>query len=247
MVSSIIPGATGAATLGVDPRYTRSAPQTPQREENAPAGGDRVEIGASSWLAARESVRDGLSKIQDAVSVGRAAQTHLTRLRDAAAEGDGVGFEAALGELVALIDDAVARGGGLLAGGDLAVQAEPGAAPVLVRGVDLRLKEEPSADEAIAVRRGAQLSDGAPQLVADAQKSLDTLQAALERLSEAVRALEAHQGFLGAVEGASAVRQDLDADTARLLALQVRQGLDAANGASIANVEPQAVLSLFRA
>ena len=33
---------------------------------------------------------------------------------------------------------------------------------------------------------------------------------------------------------------------ARLLALQVRQGLESA-GAPIANVEPQAVLSLFRA
>ncbi|MEJ0059510.1 MAG: hypothetical protein WDM79_08050 [Terricaulis sp.] len=75
------------------------------------------------------------------------------------------------------------------------------------------------------------------------------MQQGLERLSEALRALEAHQGFLGAAQGAANanVRTDLDADAARLLALQVRQGLDAAGGAAIANVEPQAVLALFRA
>ena len=38
-----------------------------------------------------------------------------------------------------------------------------------------------------------------------------------------------------------------DADSARLMALQVRQGLESVGTAAIANVEPQAVLSLFRA
>jgi hypothetical protein len=61
-----------------------------------------------------------------------------------------------------------------------------------------------------------------------------------------MRSLEAHQGFLGAAEAAS-VRSDLDADSARLMALQVRQGLESANNLAIANTEPQAVLSLFRA
>jgi len=79
------------------------------------------------------------------------------------------------------------------------------------------------------------------------QRSLEKLQEEMSRLLEQVRALEAHQGFLGAAESAAAVRGDLNADTARLLALQVRQGLQAAGAPSIANVEPQAVLSLFRA
>jgi hypothetical protein len=86
--------------------------------------------------------------------------------------------------------------------------------------------------------------EGLPTAV---QKSLEKLQEAMTRLLDAMRALEAHQGFLGAAEGAANVRSDLDADSARLLALQVRQGLEAAGSASIANVEPQAVLSLFRA
>jgi hypothetical protein len=43
------------------------------------------------------------------------------------------------------------------------------------------------------------------------------------------------------------VRHDLDADGARLLALQVRQGLEGVGSAPIANADPQSVLSLFRA
>jgi hypothetical protein len=43
------------------------------------------------------------------------------------------------------------------------------------------------------------------------------------------------------------VRRDLDTDAARLLALQVRQGLEKTGASPIANVEPQAVLTLFRA
>jgi hypothetical protein len=65
------------------------------------------------------------------------------------------------------------------------------------------------------------------------------------RLVDSARSLEAHQGFLAAAEAGA--RGDFDADGARLLALQIRQGLDAAGGAPIANAEPQAVLSLFRA
>jgi hypothetical protein len=72
---------------------------------------------------------------------------------------------------------------------------------------------------------------------------------AMSRLLDAAYSLEAHQGFLSAAAGATAsVRHDLDADGARLLALQARQGLQALSGATpIANAEPQAVLSLFRA
>ena len=78
-----------------------------------------------------------------------------------------------------------------------------------------------------------------------AQKSMENLQAAMGRLVDSARALEAHQGFLSAAEAGA--RGDFDADGARLLALQVRQGLEAAGAVSIANAEPQAVLSLFRA
>lgn len=230
MVSSIIPGATGATALGVDPRFARSpAPQPQTRPESQPTG-DRVEIGAAGWRAARESVNEGLAQLREALAVGRAAQTQLIRVRDAAASGDADAFANAASELARLIEEAAAKGLRALTGKDVSVQAEPGAAPVLVAGIDL------------AELAPGDLDEGAN---AAALRSLDALQTALDRFAEAVRALEAHQGFLGAVEGAANVRTDLDADSARLLALQVRQGLDAA-GAPIANVEPQAVLGLFR-
>jgi hypothetical protein len=74
---------------------------------------------------------------------------------------------------------------------------------------------------------------------------MENLQEAMGRLVDSARSLEAHQGFLGAAEAGA--RGDFDADGARLLALQIRQGLEAAGGMNIANAEPQAVLSLFRA
>jgi hypothetical protein len=81
------------------------------------------------------------------------------------------------------------------------------------------------------------------------QRSLEALQEAMGKLLDSARGLEAHQGFLGAVEGALAgnVRDDLNTESARLLALQVRQGLEGMGAEPIINAEPQAVLALFRA
>jgi hypothetical protein len=98
----------------------------------------------------------------------------------------------------------------------------------------------------LSLSSDAQLSD--PAFQSQVQSSLDAVQSMMTRYSDAARGLQAHQGFLGAVNDANAsVRTDLDADGARLMALQVRQGLEAAGAGAIANVEPQAVLSLFRA
>jgi hypothetical protein len=154
-------------------------------------------------------------------------------------------LDAALKGFAERLDAAIARGSKLAAGEDVTVQAEPGTAPVVIGGVDLRLKAEPSADDVMAVSAEARADD--PSLAQAAQRSLEHLQDAMTRLLDSVRALEAHQGFLGAVENAAGVRRDIDTDGARLLALQVRQGLEAEGAPSIANVEPQAVLTLFRA
>jgi hypothetical protein len=147
---------------------------------------------------------------------------------------------------MARVQDAVAQGARLVTGESVQVQAEPGGAPVAIEGVDLRLKDAPQDEDVFAISKNASVSDvDLPQAL---QRSLDALQSAMAQLMDAARALEAHQGFLGAAEGAAAgVRTDLDAEGARLLALQVRQGLQAMGAAPIANVEPQAVLSLFRA
>jgi hypothetical protein len=125
----------------------------------------------------------------------------------------------------------------VLAGQDVGVQAEPGAPETTIAGVDLRL-----GGDTLLAPADANADEATLQA---AQKSMENLQEAMGRLVDSARALEAHQGFLGAAEAGA--RGDFDADGARLLALQVRQGLEAAGGVSIANAEPQAVLSLFRA
>jgi hypothetical protein len=68
-----------------------------------------------------------------------------------------------------------------------------------------------------------------------------------ERLERAAQRLQAHDGFLALAESGapSSVCADLDADAARLLALKVRQDLNAAGGV-IANARPDSLLELFR-
>ncbi|GAN00264.1 flagellin protein FlaA [alpha proteobacterium U9-1i] len=245
MVSSILPGATGANALGVDTRFTRTTPL--KRDDAAPAQtGDRVEISAASWSSSRESVRAGLEQVHLALAIGHDAQGMLLKVQELARNGGSQEeLDALLQGFSQRLQAAIDQGAKLVAGEDVNVDAEPGGSPVTVAGADLRLKAEPGWSDVIAVPAEAD-ADSPAALARAAQKSLDTLQGAMERLLEAARALEAHQGFLGAVESAVGVRTDLDAEAARLTALQVRQGLQASNVA-IANTEPQAVLTLFRA
>lgn len=246
MVSSIVQGTTGAGALGVDPRYTQRPAQTPVDQRESSSSSDRVELSAASLASARDSVREGIAQVQEALALGHEAMSLLLKTQ-AAARG-----ELSQNELDMLLtaysdrlDAALARGARLVAGQELTVQAEPGAAPVVIPGADLRLKAEAGGGDVMAVAANARADD--PALAQAAQRSLERLQDAMGRLIESMRALEAHQGFLGAVESAAGVRRDIDTDGARLLALQVRQGLEAAGASAIANVEPQAVLTLFRA
>ena len=245
MVSSIVPGATSAAALGVDTRYTRAQHSAAEQRET-PANADRVELSAASLAAARESVREGVAALQEALALGREAMSMLLKAQGVArGAGSQADLDAALKEFTERLESAVARGSRLAVGEDVAVHAEPGAPPVVLDGVDLRLKSAPGPDDVITVSAKARADDEA--LAEEAQRSLDRLQEAMSALLDSTRALEAHQGFLGAVESAVGVRRDLDTDGARLLALQVRQGLETAGAPAIANVEPQAVLTLFRA
>jgi hypothetical protein len=239
MVTSIVPGAAGAGALGVDTRYARSVPE---RRESAPqsANSDRVELSGAALAGARESVRAGIAQVQEALALGHEAMAMLLKVQAVArGEGSQADLDAALSGFAQRLEAAVARGPHLASGDQLAVSAEPGSAPVVIEGVDLSL-----GGDVVSVPADARADD--PALAQGAQRSLEKLQDAMARLLDSVRALEAHQGFLGAVEKAAGVRSDLDADGARLLALQVRQGLESA-GSSIANVEPQAVLTLFKA
>lgn len=234
MVSSIVPGATSANALGVDTRFSRAA--QPQRREDA-VQGDQVELSAAAISSARESVRAGMAQVHEALAAGHDAQAMLVKLQSLAKSGDQDALTDALKSFSERVEAAINRGASVLSGEDVTVQAEPGGAPVTIPGVDLRLD-----GGVILVSADAQANASLGQA---AQKSLENLQEAMGRLVDSARALEAHQGFLAAAEAGA--RGDFDADGARLLALQVRQGLEAVGGVAIANAEPQAVLSLFRA
>lgn len=245
MVSSIVPGASNASTLQIEPRASRANTSSAGAAQNQAEAADRVELSAASLAAVRESVRAAGADLRLTLAVGQEAQAFLVNVQ-ALARGGGsqADLDAALEAFARRVDAAAADGARLLVGEDALVQAEPGAAPLVIEGADLRLKAQPGFSDIIAVPADARIDD--PKLAAAAQRSLDNLQEALTRLSDAARALDAHQGFLGAAaEVAGKVRADLDSDGARLLALQVRQGLEAARGA-IANAEPQAVLALFK-
>ncbi|MGD9981338.1 MAG: hypothetical protein AB7H66_17050 [Hyphomonadaceae bacterium] len=239
MVSSIVPGATGANTLGVDTRYARTG--QPQRRDE-PANADKVELSAAALGAARESVRAGVAQVHEALAAGHDAQAMLVKVQSLAMSGDQAGLTQTLTAFGSRVNAAIDRGAAVLTGQDIVVQAEPGAPGVTIPGVDLRLKSNPTLADMITVSADAKADDAA--LAQAAQRSMELLQQAMGRLVESARSLEAHQGFLGAAEAGA--RGDFDADGARLLALQVRQGLEAVGGAPIANAEPQAVLSLFR-
>lgn len=244
MVSSIVPGATGnVGTLGVEPRLTRTPGQL-QLANSETAKTDRVDVGgAAAWASARESVRAGLSQVHQALAVGHEAQSMLAQAQGLARSGGSQEDLAALMRNYAeRLDSILGQGGGVAAGDDIAVHAEPGAAPVVVQGADMRLKQTPGEADVLALSSQAQITDA--DLNQMLQRSFEKLQAAMDKLFASARALEAHQGFLGAAEAANAANANLDADGARLIALQVSQGL--AGGGAIANVEPQAVLSLFK-
>lgn len=246
MVTSINPGTAGANALGVDQRFSRPLTTQTAREGSASVG-DRVEL--SNLSSSSDSVRSGLSQIHQALAVGHDAQAMLLQVQ-AIARGEGgpdaaAQLKAALDSFSQRVQSAISGGATVVAGNDVSVQAEPSAPPVTIQGVDLTLKSDPGADDLMQVSSDASPTD-LTKLGQDAQKSLEALQIAMGRLLDAARTLEAHQGFISAAQGAGGVRHDLDTDGARLMALQVRQGLDAATGSSIANVEPQSVLALFR-
>ncbi len=243
MVSSIVPGASaGAKPLGVDPRLAQSPSQGGMISEDRGAGQDRVEISGPGALAAsRDSVTYGLAQVQQALSVARDAQTMLLKVQSVVGDAN-----ASQSDLSAALDDyasnfsAAAQGNRLVKGQDISVNADPTSPPLTIAGADLAL-----GGDVIGLSSGASVGDSA--LSATAQASLDRLQGVMENLGDASSALQAHQGFLGVAQNAISGVTDLNADSARLLALQVRQGLEATNGRAIANVEPQAVLALFRA
>lgn len=173
---------------------------------------------AAGWRAARASIGAGLAALDTALAAGREAADALSRLSNGADDESSA-------RLAALLEDAVLAGNALLKGGALRVSLEPGAPPIEIEGIDLA-----------ALVRG----DDPAEAAAHVQEGLERWRAAAQRLS-------AHDGFLAAIEQSVSahVRTDLNADGARLLALQVRQDLSL-SGAALSSGGAESVLGLFR-
>jgi flagellin len=218
---------------------------------------DRIDTAyRGDTTGSQTALDDATAKLDLALAAGRQAAGLLTQLRDAARSAIGgsdadkvsanANFTALLQRYGDVVNNAIDGGAGLLSGQSLTVALDPEAAPLTVQGYDLRLKSQPGAEDVLKLSAQTDLSD--PAAVArDADASLARLDTALGRLSGASQRLGSHASFLSALDNAVAddVTPDLDAEGARLTALQVRQTLTGFN-AAIANSAPSNLLTLFR-
>lgn len=213
-------------------------------------------------FSARADLADARGALDLALGVGRQVRIALTDLRDLALRAADPGvpdaarqsldgpFRTAVQSLAQRIEREIAGGATLLAGQALEVRADPDSdAAVDIAGVDLRLKETPADSDIVSLARGASIAtpEGAAAAAKAATASLTRLDGQLRRLEGDGARLGQHDAVLGALDAALAqnVKPDLDADAARLLALQVRQ--DLSQGSSpIANARPSSLLAYFR-
>jgi flagellin len=213
----------------------------------------------SPGLSGLLAVQDGLNRAASIADVGlNAGQTiagllNLLRAKVTAAQG-GEGDPATLNgdyqELLATIDQ-------------LAKSAAFQGVTVLdgKSSDDLTFKTDPSGDSTLSLTpqdftvggpvlslAGTDLSGSSDDL-ADLLSQVDAaggrLSAQLSQMSAQSDQIQGHLGVLSQLAGASG-QPDLDADSARLMALQVQQAL-AGQSQAVANQGPQALLSLFRA
>ena len=190
----------------------------------------------------------GASLADAAVASGSIIEGLLAQMRDAAVSasdpsvgGDAraalnAGFQSGLSQIQAAISAAGVDGANLIDGSASGGQAADG-----LSGFDLT-----PGGPLIGLSAGASLSDPA-----SAASLADQLQTALGNVGQAVGALtdqsDALQGgFISAMQATSpGFDPGLDADGARLAALQIQQQLSAGGGA-IGNQNASAILSLFR-
>jgi flagellin-like hook-associated protein FlgL len=251
MVSAVTPGPSALGPNAVAPNAGAADPRA--REKAGAAGAPPAASPADTiaqpahWRAARESVRQALADLDLSLAAGREAAELVARISDAARAQDKAGVRDLLASLDDLVEGAIKAGAAALSGAAVRAQIAPEAPAFEVEGFDLRLKHETGAGVRLTRASNAATPEHAAAAFAAAQETLARLEAALARLSAAAARLQAHEGFLAALEtGVSAqLKNDIDADAARLLALNVRQGLSESD-AAIANAQSDSVLALFR-
>ncbi len=231
------------------------APLVPQPGLSSLGQGARVRAGetgdashplndsvADTWRGARDAARSGLASLSLSAAAGRQAGALLDEIAAAAQEGRTQDVQSLVERLRVGVQSAIGGGASLLAGQSLRLDLNGEAGAFQVEGADLRFAPPPEA--ALATDEGAQAVGAAASQAAREARGFAA------QWDEAVRKLSAHEGVLAAATqvGQGAGVRDLDAEGARLLALQVRQSLsEAGAGMAIANGDPRALLALFKA
>lgn len=222
----------GLATLGLTP----SARHRPEGEERAGAASASADLEAQTWRGPRDAARTGQSALALSAAAARQLASRLDDIGLAAREGRAEDAAALSEAARAHVADALKAGASLIGGQPL--RLELGAQTFVVDGANLQFEAPPKG--LLSAPGGAEtLASAATQAAAQARDLAAQWDKAAQRVS-------AHEGVLAAAErlGQGAAR-DLDADGARLMALQVRQSM-AESGLSIANSDPQAIVALFK-
>lgn len=231
---------TGESAVRVDANIEYRRDVVASRAEMASAKG-----ALDLFIAVARQARSVLLDARDIAS--RAAQPETP---DAARAAQDIPFRALVQELSKLVDSVVESGSLLATGGTLSIDADPdGAQDLEITGLDLRVKAEAGDGDTVLLTRTASVAtlDGALGAEKAADASIARIDAGLRKVEAGAARLEGHDRLLSALENAlsAQVTTDLDADAARLIALQVRQELSR-SASPIANASPSAVLALFR-
>jgi hypothetical protein len=257
MVGVITTG-TGVPIGVRDVRQEPAGPAGKPDDESLASGvsmqrlGDVISLSANAFSAGdpREALASKAG-LDLAIAAGRQSLSILAEIGDLAgrasdpaapAEARAVQDQALRGLLSRLgevVDQAIAGGARLLAGDSLNLGNGD-----TVAGLDMRLSARESA---VSLARASVATLGDAQAAASAAKeSFSRVSAGLVRLQEAASAFGVHAQALAALDKsvATGVVGDLDAESARLLALQVRQAL-AGGDQAIANAGA-GILSHFR-
>ncbi len=241
------PAGSGAMSL-----LDATAPQTPTSLIIDLSGGSASAGGVSSGLATSASIADA------AVAAGTTVESLLARMRqDATSAADpsldssgrtalNTDFKANLARIQQAIASASVGGVNLLDG---SVNGAASGSAATLTGVNLSL-----GGPLIGVGADASLADPASSAAIASQlgTAIDKVGQAVDQISAQGQAIESHlsvvaQASLAMLPGvAGGVNGGLDADGARLAALQVQQQLSLSGGA-VANQAPNAILSLFQA
>lgn len=197
-------------------------------------------------IAAGEAISDLLIEMREKATA--AMDPSIDSFSRAAYDSD---FKALINQIQIILQNADFDGANMLNGsitGGIAFLADADAA----RSVTLNTQDMSFSGGIITLSATASL--GTVSLAASAvsfvNASLDNVNAALARLGSDLKKMEAHRTFIGKLSDSltagvgNLVDADLAKESAQLTALQVKQQLGV-QALSIANAEPQIILSLF--